>query len=699
MRELLAGLPRIPWLRRAFHCAWIFLGLLIILSVEFWSAPAPLKVGQISTRDVIAPRTVEIVNEKATDAARREAAEKIEQQYLYDPMPEKVSERKVQDTFAVIKKMAAAYQNLPTEESEPEIERLRKDLPFEPKSSTLTVLLLSSPETLQQLETVTRQILWKVQQQGVREDRMSQARQALASNAEKLPQLGPDQVRAVTEIASGCLLFNMTHDLDATIREQQAAMNRVEPVRTVIQQGYKIIGKGEMVTPVHMREMNAVGLSHIWSLGKLAGYALLVLSMMTLVALYLRRQQKAIYESDRMLALTGFLVIAVAATTRSLTDLSPYLAPVVTASILLVLLIEARLALLVTVFLSALIGVETSNLAAAVVSLLTGVAGLLAVSRATQRSSLITASLVVVFTNALGALTFSLIASNDLTHIVNALAFAALNGLTSTLVAVGALPLLENLFGITTPFRLLEISNPSEPLLQQLLKEAPGTYQHSIMVANLAEAAANAVGADALLCKVGAYYHDIGKIKRPRFFVENQTGQDNPHDRLNPALSTLIILSHVKDGVELAQKNRLPDVIQKFIAEHHGTSLVAYFYHQAVSRATEPVFEEDFRYPGPKPSLRETGIVMLCDGIEAAARTLPSPTPEAITELVHKITRQCLEDGQLDECDLSFKDITVIRESLIRSLKGIYHTRIEYPEPSSLATPRRQNVTSLRKKA
>jgi hypothetical protein len=695
----LAGLPRIPWLRRAFHCFWIFAGLLLILSVEFWSAPPPLKVGQVSPRDVIAPRTVEVENERATQSARQEAAERVEPQYAYDPMPEKVSERKVEDTFAALKKMAAAYQNLPTEESEPEIERLKKDIPYLPKNSTLTVLLISSPETLQQLETTTRQLLWKVQHNGVREDRLAQARQTIASDAEKMPQLGPEQVVAVTEIANGCLLFNMSLDMEATIREQQAAMNRVEPVRKIIQKGYKIVGKGEMVAPEHLREMQELGLHSSWNVARFGGYALLVISMMTLVALYLRRQQKAIYESDRMLALTGFLVIAVAATTRSLTGLSPYLAPVVTASILLVLLVEARLALMVTVFLSALIGVETENLAAAIVSLLTGVSGLLAVSRAQQRASLITASLVVVFTNALGALTFSLIASDDLNTTLNALAFASLNGLTSTLVAVGALPLLENLFGITTNFRLLEISNPSEPLLQKLLKEAPGTYQHSIMVANLAESAAQAVGADALLCKVGAYYHDIGKIKRPRFFVENQTGQDNPHDRLNPNLSTLIIISHVKDGLELARQYKLPDVIQRFIAEHHGTSLVSYFYHQAISRATEPVFEEDFRYHGPKPTLRETGIVMLCDGIEAAARTLPSPTPEAITELVHKMTRQCLEDGQLDECDLSFKDITAIRESLIRSLKGIYHTRIEYPEPSSLASPRRQNVTSLRKKA
>jgi putative nucleotidyltransferase with HDIG domain len=276
--------------------------------------------------------------------------------------------------------------------------------------------------------------------------------------------------------------------------------------------------------------------------------------------------------------------------------------------------------------------------------------------------------------------------------------FGGVNGLLSAWLAIGALPMFEHFSGITTHLRLLDISNPSEPLLQRLLKEAPGTYQHSIMVANLAESAAQEIGADALLCRVGAYYHDIGKMKRPRFFVENQMGAENPHDRLAPSLSTLIILSHVKDGVEIGRQAKLPDIMLDFIAEHHGTSLVSYFYHQACSRSQEPVFEDDFRYPGPKPQSKETAIVMLCDGLEAAARTLSHPTPEKIEELVLKMVKHQLDDGQLDECDLSLKDVDRIRHSLIRSLQNVYHTRIEYPEPATLSGSRKK-VTHLRRKS
>ena len=191
---------------------------------------------------------------------------------------------------------------------------------------------------------------------------------------------------------------------------------------------------------------------------------------------------------------------------------------------------------------------------------------------------------------------------------------------------------------------------------------------------------------------MGAYYHDIGKIKRPRFFIENQMGLENPHDKLAPSLSTRIIHSHVKDGIEMAKEGGLPDVLIDFIAQHHGTSLVGYFYHQACSRSSEPVFEEDFRYPGPRPQTRETAILMLCDGLEAAARTLSQPTPEKLSELVEKMVKHNLDDGQLDDSGLSLRDIKVIKQTLCTALQNIYHARIEYPD----AGPDRKKVTQLR---
>ena len=255
-----------------------------------------------------------------------------------------------------------------------------------------------------------------------------------------------------------------------------------------------------------------------------------------------------------------------------------------------------------------------------------------------------------------------------------------LNGLICSISAIGLLPYFESVFGITSAIRLLELTNPNHPLLRRLLMETPGTYHHSIMVGNLAEAAADAVGADGLLARVGATFHDIGKVKRPIFFVENQLGADNPHDKIAPSLSTLIITAHVKDGLELAKEHKLPPVITSFITEHHGTDLVKYFYHRALETNEGTVKESDFRYPGPKPQTKETAIVSLADAVEAAVRSLSKPTPGKIEGLVRKIIRDRLDDGQLDESDLTFKDLNKIADAFSKVLIGIFHGRVEYPE-------------------
>jgi putative nucleotidyltransferase with HDIG domain len=234
---------------------------------------------------------------------------------------------------------------------------------------------------------------------------------------------------------------------------------------------------------------------------------------------------------------------------------------------------------------------------------------------------------------------------------------------------------------VITAMKLIELSNPNQPLLRKLLVEAPGTYHHSIMVGNLAEAATEAVGGNSLLARVGAYYHDIGKTKRPYFFVDNQFGAENPPDRLSPALSALIIASHVKDGLELAHEHKLPEAISQFIREHHGTTVIRYFYRKAVEMDTgDGVDETDFRYDGPKPQTKETAIVMLADASEATTRTLKNPTPQTIEQVVRRLIKERLEDGQLDEANLTLKDLDVIAQTFTRVLTGVFHQRIEYPE-------------------
>ncbi len=677
--------------------ATVLSSLVGVLSIGTLSSAMDVQAGQVSPRTVKAERNLEVINQKETDDARQKEANSVPPVYVFDRVASDMAEQHLNQTFQILFRTAGAQK---PKKGKPARPVGLPELPVSLSPRTIDTLTKLPLSTLDELHGDGRNLLWRVMQEGVRPDRISESRRSLRDFAdEQYRALPAEQLQAITEIASECLLPNKTEDVQATLGAQEAARARVKPIRTLIPEGAVVVRDSEVLTAEQVEALQMLGVNRPeMNYSKVSGYALLVACMMTLVLAYLRRERHDLYTSPRYLLLISLVTVATAAICRFLVALSPYLAPVATASIVLTILVEGRLAMMITAYLALYVGVMTQSLPAACVAVMAGAAGILALARADKRSHLIAATFVVGLLSTTGALVFTLIYSKELQTGLSDLSFAALNGLISAAIAVGMLPTLEYGFGITTAFRLLDVSNPGEPLLQRLLKEAPGTYQHSIMVANLAESAAQAVGADALRCKVGAYYHDIGKMKRPRFFIENQMGAENPHERLAPSLSTMIIHAHVRDGIELARQHKLPDVIVDFIAEHHGTSLVTYFFHQACNRTSEPMREEDFRYPGPKPQTRETAIVLLCDGIEAAARTLSSPTPEKITELVHKMVKHALEDGQLDECDLSIKDLDLIRESLIRSLQGIYHTRIEYPEASSLSSGRKK-VTTLRRKA
>jgi putative nucleotidyltransferase with HDIG domain len=263
------------------------------------------------------------------------------------------------------------------------------------------------------------------------------------------------------------------------------------------------------------------------------------------------------------------------------------------------------------------------------------------------------------------------------------LCFGFLGGILAGIVVTGFSPLIEKIFGFTTDLKLLERANMDQPLLRDLMVQAPGTYHHSVIVGNMVEAAAEAIGANALLARVSAYYHDIGKIQKPQYFIENQIDMENRHDKLAPSMSSLILIGHIKDGVEMAYLNKLEAPIIDIISQHHGTSLITYFYQKALDLKggdSNQVSMEDFRYPGPKPQTREAGLVLLADGIEAASRTLVDPTPARIQGLVQKIIQNAFSDGQLDECDLTLKDLSLIAASFNKILNGIFHHRIQYPE-------------------
>ena len=376
--------------------------------------------------------------------------------------------------------------------------------------------------------------------------------------------------------------------------------------------------------------------------------------------------------------------------------LDVYLAPVVMAAMLLTTLLSARVGISAT-FTMALIaaglsaGSSNAYSAEMVHLILTGVvSGIVAVQYLKdkpQRVRMVIAGVIVAVVNMVVILAMSLMTSNNISGMMNNAMWSMAGGILSGLISVGFQPVFEAAFNLATPAKLLELANPNQPLLRRLLLEAPGTYHHAIVVANLAEAAAEKIGANPLLARTGAYFHDIGKLKRPLYFKENQMG-DNPHDRTDPYVSAAIVTAHTRDGLALAQKYHLPPEIQTIIMEHHGDTPVMYFYHKALQMADgKPVDIADFRYDGQRPTTKESAIVMLADTIEAAVRSIPDPTPKAIEQFIERLVRGKLEDGQLSNSPLTLRDIDAICEAFCKVLNGVFHERIEYPTVNVPARP------------
>jgi putative nucleotidyltransferase with HDIG domain len=349
--------------------------------------------------------------------------------------------------------------------------------------------------------------------------------------------------------------------------------------------------------------------------------------------------------------------------------------------ILLTLIFDSSLAFAVSVPFSIILAFITNfNLDFVMLSLVGCISGVFFIYNLHQRSSVLFGGFSIGLLNGVVIFAIGLINNNIMYQNLLNSCQGLVGGLLGAILAIGVLPVFEQLFDIITPIKLLELSNPNQPVLKKLLFEAPGTYHHSILVGNLAEAAADEIGADTLLTRVGAYYHDIGKIKRPYFFKENQITNDNPHDKITPKLSTAIITSHVKDGLELAKEYKLPRAIKDIIEQHHGTTLVKYFYIRAVNDSNESIEDSSFRYEGPKPGSKEAAIVMLADSVEAAVRSLGSPSIADIEKMVDRIVEDKIDDGQLDNCEITLNDIGKIKQSFMKVLEGIFHSRIEYPE-------------------
>ena len=499
------------------------------------------------------------------------------------------------------------------------------------------------------------------------------------------------QVSVIKGLLDQVIVPNLVVDEFATEIARKNAENSVKPYEITIHKGDKIVFEGEPVTRLKRDALRQAGYN-VYELnwqGLLAIYVLVFIGT-SIFLTYMKFFEKQFLE-PRYLMITSVLSIMLAAIAVVMpTGFSPYVLPIPAYVLLLAIFTNPRIAFIaITVLLTVLTIGAQYDTHFLITFILLSIVSMVTISRIrySRRFDLIKAGFVISISGliilfSIYMLEKCLIDVSNLLIVKNS-AYILLNGIISSMIALGTLPLFESTFQIITPYGLAELADHNQPLLKRLQIEAPGTYHHSLMVSNLCEAAAEAIGANPILARVGAFYHDIGKLKRPLFFVENQSyfGIENPHTKLNPRLSKMVITAHPKDGVELAKEYHLPSIINSFILQHHGEGLAKYFYNQAVQEeGIENVKEEQFRYTGPKPNMKETAILMIADAVESAVRSLKNPTPEEIDNIIDKIIVERLNDSQLADSPLTLHDIKVIASTFSRILRGMQHNRIKYQE-------------------
>ncbi len=495
---------------------------------------------------------------------------------------------------------------------------------------------------------------------------------------------------AVVAVLRERLIATAVPDASLTEAARAATASAVPVVWRSLAAGQTVLREGETVTTDALTTLEAAGLYNPGSEARgrsaLIGLGALLLALIASAPLpFVVTRLSPTYRPEQIAALVA-LTLAVLVLQRFALELSPSFVLVMLVPLLVAVLVSQEVALLWAGWMAVVTAVLLPS--TPMVTLLATLVGAVVAVRSVRN---VQARPAVVAAGAMGgaaggvALVAWVLVGGGLSPWATAVAFAAFvaGGVLAGVLALGLLPIFEVGVGFLTGFRLLELSSPSHPLLQRLLVEAPGSYQHSLIISNLVEPAVAAVGGDALLARVGALYHDVGKMRRPQFFVENQFGGDNPHDRISPHLSYLIITSHVRDGLELLRTYRMPRELERFVLEHHGTTVLAYFYKRALED-TSSISELNFRYPGPRPRSKETAVLMLADAVESAARTLGDPTQGSIRALIDRLFEQRLQDDQLSQSQLNLHDLEVIAATFERMLTAILHRRIAYPDADEI---------------
>ena len=637
-----------------------------------------LNEGDIATVDIKAPR--DIIDEEATKLKEQEVTAKVEKKFT---LKNEIKIEASDNVKGFFDKLINLKSNNIDEKSK--IAELKKIDTINLSDSEYKELLDLSVDKDTELQWIALTAIDKAYENQIEEDSKAIAdaksivdqylsRQGLVSNIEVI----------LREICESQVKANYFFDQSKTDEAIKEALKGVSKV--MIKKNQIIVKEGEPITQKQINILTELGLigediskDYIYTYIILFFYVLFVL---ILQYIYMKNENNKILNNTKLVFLILLLNLLSLIIARVFTLVSVFLIPIACTPILMTVFLGSKISIIINsfnlLFIGIIIGFEPQIILVAIVA---NIISSLTLKKVNQRNDILYSTAYLAVSSAIIVLSSGILLSNNIKRILIDVALATGGAFISGILAMGLLPFLESSFNLVTNMKLLELSNPNNLLLKRLLMEAPGTYHHSIMVANLAEVAAEEVGANPMLVRVGAYYHDIGKIKRPFFFGENQLGGVNPHDKISPALSTTIIISHVKDGLELAKEYDVPTIVTDMIAQHHGTTLVKYFYYTLKNNSENPdlIKEDDFRYPGPKPQTKEAAIIMMADSVEAAVRSIQEPTLDKIEAMVNNIIKDKLNSNQLNECDLTFKDLEVIKACFLKVLKGIYHHRIEYP--------------------
>lgn len=693
---------------------FVLLGIIMYATMFSNVRPEKLELSLFSVAEQTIRSPVTIEDKESTEKKKKEAENQVEDVYV---VKKEIAQNRVDlitsifDTVSEVNEEAAEENEQASEkakESEKDekpklvsldekLERtksqLTEEVTKEISDSVLRTLLEASPNHLSIAKDVTITEINHVMQQRIPADGVENAKKRVQDQI-SLTSLNNTLKTAMVELGRYAIYQNEFYAPEETQEKRQTAVESVEPVK--ILQGQILVEQNQLISREVYRQLELVGmLDNENSIQPFIGLALVVLIILAATYYYFYELDKPQEVKQNFLLVYSIVFIISLLLMKGISYIQAfeysdilYIFPAAMGSMLIKILISEKLALYYSVII-AICGSLIFNgsitgsfhVTAAIYITCSGIAGVLFLSKQNQRSKILQAGLLVSVVNILVILALLLLRNGqmDLVEYSFYMVSGFISAISAAVLTIGFLPFFEAGFGILSAMKLIELSSPNHPLLRKILTEAPGTYHHSVMVANLSDSACEAIGANGLLARVGCYYHDIGKTKRPQFFIENQINIDNPHDKLPPLTSKNIIIAHAQDGADLLRKHKMPKKIIDIAEQHHGTTLLKFFYYKAKESGVE-VKEEDFRYPGPKAQTKESAVIGIADSVEAAVRSMSHPTPEQIDGLIRKIIADRLQDGQLNECDLTLKELEVVAKSFNETLNGIFHSRIEYPE-------------------